>query len=255
MTEPETSAPQGFTRARTLLGAAAVAALIGTAPAALRVAATHAESLVAAWFALAALVLVPATIVQWLLRSAKPTLRALLAPAPEARMFALVLTTVITFAATAIQAAFLRRTTHHAGLAGMTYAVAAAFTLVAAFVVSMRLATAFARRSSALLQWAQRVAVIALALLIVLAASRVVRGSLGPEWGSMVVDAAMICAASLALGHAAFEENRQLAWIAPPLIAAVLLIGWRTWSTHGLLPDILRSHAPLFALLFAPLSA
>jgi hypothetical protein len=243
MDAPVDDRPIGLTL-RTLFGAAAFAALLGTAPAALRIGAAHAVSTVGAWVALACLVLGPSVLVQWMLRSAQPTMRALLAPALLARKLALVLAFTAILLMTAVFGAFLRRTTHHAGLAGTTFAIASALVASLAFAFALRLASTIAARAPKLLRWLYRATLLVAAILVALAASRVVR-----EWGSVIADVGMLGAFSLLFGHHGFAEHRALAAIAPPLVVAIVLLGARVWWMSHVLPAALADHAPLYAAL------
>jgi len=241
-------------RAGSLLGAGTVAAALASAPSALRVA-SGSHGAAVAWIALAACLTVPASIAVALLRSAREGVRSF-----AGQDMSLVAWSVITWVLASLLAltalgALLRATTHHHGLAGVTFAVVGlAFVFAAGLVV--RRVGAIARDSDPFARAAiLGASVVALVVALLLVALRVARAADDPTLTASTGDAFVdVLAFAIAVGLFSRPELARASWLARagiPLALGVVALGLALLARDPSLAAGIRAHAPLLSPLAA----
>ncbi|HEY2510907.1 MAG TPA: hypothetical protein VGI39_08630 [Polyangiaceae bacterium] len=241
--------PSLFARVGSLLGVAALVALVSTVPAVTRVG--PATGWLAAWLGLASCSLVPALLALAVLRGAREGTRAFPEHDPPMILWAASVWAMTVFLLLTGLGALLRATTHHHGLAGVTFAVGAVVVAAGVALVVRRL-TAIARGME---PW-NRAALLAVLLVVLFGALavvgiRVARSSSAVPLPSptLVVDALAFFIAVVALSRTAFQRVPGLATIGIPLAAGVLLVGGALLSSNPELAQTIRTEAPQFAPL------
>lgn len=251
--EPETPAPHETPASRLqrlggVVGAATLASLAAALPGAVRATAAG-EGWLASWALLAGAWMVPALVLVPLFRAARSSVRALGGDGGRERIAAAAAWLGAVTIALAQLGAFLRKTTHHHALAGVTFALGAV-------VVAIVLALFAARAASwATDQRARGRGSLGLAVLVVIACLealvvvRLVPASLGAGARAVAVDGAVfILAATLATARR-LEDRRALALLGPPLGIACLVVVARAN------PAAWADHAPLVGALARGISA
>jgi hypothetical protein len=253
-TPPPFPQPSLAFRAGSLLGAGTFAALASVFPSALRVA-SFVPSGLGPWLALAACATVPATIAVAVLRSAREGARAFAGDDASLAAWSVGAWALSTFLALTGLGAALRATTHHHGLAGVTFAfVGLGFASFLALIV--RRVAAMARSADpfgrAALLGASIVALGAASLLVAVRAARAA-GDLGlPLWaGDALVDALAFAIASGFLSRMSVTRTTWIARIGIPLALGVVGLGLALLSKDAPLVDAIRAHVPWVQLLLA----
>ncbi len=213
------------------VGLGALAALGAVLPAAIRVGPAVPDDVgtVRVWMALATAGLVPAVLAVVVLRGARVGLRSFAGPGMGLRVFGIGIWLASMLVMLSLFGRMLRATTHHHGLAGVTFAIGALFVavgsgLVCARIVAMaREAPDFARRGLMLMLGGAA----ALALLFI--GVRFVRGA-GADAASYgaagtVVDVLAFALAALLASSRALAARRVLAILGPPVAVAVVALG------------------------------
>jgi hypothetical protein len=235
----------------TALGLAAAAAVGCALPAALRVSdAAGNLPMFRAWIAIAAAALGPMLVAVVVLRAARDGLRAFSGPGAEARLFAGALWLAAVTVGLAFLGSELRATTHHHGLAGVTFAFLA---------LAWALATAAAcARIETILQSGPRGMRRALATILGLGAllalswttarfSRATSAGQGPSAAAAtVVDLLSFTLAALLTTHRSNLARRWLALVGPPVAVLVAAMGLATLRDPRLC-DAIEATAPAFA--------
>jgi hypothetical protein len=233
-----------------LLGAGTLAAMAGVFPGALRVAAAV-PSGPGAWIALAACAAVPAILAVAVLRSAREGARAFAGDDASLAAWSVGAWALATFLGLTVAGAGLRATTHHHGLAGVTFAfVGLAIAVFVALVV--RRIAAIARAldpfGRAALLGASIVALCAASLLVATRAARAAGGAedLGlPLWaGDALVDALAFAIATGFLSRPAMTRAIWLARAGFPLALGVVGLGLALLSKDAALVEAIRTHVP-----------
>jgi hypothetical protein len=230
-----------------------LASVVATMPAAVRIAPAIARSSGAAsvWLGLLALAFFPVSIATVTLRHALAALRLFDSRAFTTALLAIVVWVLVTFVSLAGLGALLRATTHHHGLAGVTFACVGLVvaTLVApfAFRFVMRFRSAHAPVGWAVLSAGALGAGVTLSYFAhVLARS--------PSAAATSIDVVAFVFAA-AFGAGAFPyRSRPLAPLAlagPPLAAIVLVAGFAALRTGGSLRAAITEDAPAFAAVMA----
>ncbi len=236
-----------MTRLGTLLGAASLAALAASVPAAGRVArdADGRFGVTGTWLALAAAAAVPMILAVAVLRGARRGAASFGGDGATPRALGLAIWLLATTLALLVFGAALRATTHHHALAGATFAalgVAAALGLGAASSRLVAIVSAFS-------PLAQRAALglVAAALLAALLALSFKVGRIAPAAVSLLVDVLAAFIAAGLLSGPALARSRVLAALGPPLAVALLVLGLGVLRTTPKLPAATRTRAPLLA--------
>ena len=221
VSRPTPAPPVGsrVTRFGRAVGAALVASVLCTGPAAHRIG--QATDAGGAWPALVAVTLLPMVVAVLTLRQARVGLRAFAGSGAERRSFSLVLWSAGFLFATVALGAILRDKTHHHALAGATFALGSA-------AVGVALVPACRRLSSVLAGWTEerrtvRLVLMGLALLLGALAAVFVLSRLLPAGGpfsraasASVIDVLAFAMAALLASRPEFSERRVLALFGPP---------------------------------------
>lgn len=254
---PETPPAPLLARVGSLLGAASLATLLGAIPAAVRVAHVRpGDSPLEAWIALAACAMAPIVALVAFGRSAREGARSIAGGEAPLVLWGVATWAMTTFLALAAFGALLRATTHHHGLAGVTFAfgglaIGASLALVTRRLMQMaRGADPWGR--AALLGGV--IAALLVAILVVIV--RVAHAAGGEELLSdTLVDALAFVIAAAALSRQAFARVTWLAILGPPLAIGLLVLGWALLARDPALVEAIRVSAPLFARIAAIASA
>jgi hypothetical protein len=145
----------------------------------------------------------------------------------------------------------LRATTHHHGLAGVTFAIGGLVIALALALVSRRLrqlalATSLLGRSALV---SSSTAVLACTVFVVL--FRVARGGAAERAPSAIVDGLACVIAVSALSRQTFARVTWLAVAGVPLSLGLAALGWALVQREPALLEAIRAHAPLFAPMAA----
>jgi hypothetical protein len=244
---PPSPQPSLAIRAGSLLGAGTLAAMAGVFPCALRVAAAV-PSGPGAWIALAACATVPAILAIAILRGAREGARAFAGDDASLAAWSVGAWALATFLALTVAGAGLRATTHHHGLAGVTFAfVGLAIAVFVALVV--RRIAAIARAldpfGRAALLGASIVALCAASLLVAMRAAGSAEDLGLPPWaGDALVDALAFAIAAGFLSRPAMTKATWLARAGFPLALGVVGLGLALLSKDAALVEAIRTHAP-----------
>ena len=237
----------------TAVGVAAAAALACALPAAMRVAtALGAEGTGRAWTGLAASALVPMVATVVILRGAREGLRAFGGPGAELRAYGAVLWAAWLLVTLTFFGSILRATTHHHGLAGVTFAFGALMAAVGLALASARMVVLL--RDAA--PETRKIAAIGLVLVTVLALGWVGVRFLNaarhdPASAAAAGTIVDILAFALAAGFAArrtLASRRTLAVVGPPVAVAIAALGISALRDSPLRATI-DERAPAFAAL------
>jgi len=248
--------PSLVARFGSAVGMAAAAALVCVLPAALRVSADLAgvsgTQTIRVWLALAAVTLGPMLAAILVLRGAKEGFRAFLGPRALLRAFGVGLWLLSLFVALTLLGSFLRATTHHHALAGVTYAFGALFLAVGLGLVSARVVAILGGLSPAAqsifvgaLSGFAAVALAAMSMRFMHAASHDAASS---SAASAVVDRIAFVIAALLGSRRVFVAQRALVLAGPPIALFVAAVGFSILSDAAL-RDIIGERAPAFAPL------
>jgi hypothetical protein len=242
-------APPFAQRAGSLLGAATLAAVVASLPAAFR--AAPACGFVSAWLAIAACALVPAVVAVAILRGARDGLHAFAGPGAGVAAAGVALWALLSFAALVAWGALLRATTHHHALAGVTFAMGAvALGLAIALAVRRLVAIAQAagpraRAAYVGVVFGGLVAAFAMGAVRLAASSR--DPLLSAHDSALLVDALAFAIAAAFLSRGAFVRASWLARAGMPLALGTLLVGLAVLLQSPVVASSVREHAPLFA--------
>ncbi len=256
-TVPPESAPPPpplTVRAGSLLGAGTVAAALASAPSALRVA-SESHGAAVAWIAIAACLTLPASIAIALLRSAREGVRSFAGQDMALAGWSVASWAITSFLALTALGALLRATTHHHGLAGVTFAMVGLAVVFGLGLVVRRVA-AIARDSDpftrAAVLGASLVALIVALLVVALRVARASDGAtLNAATGDMFVD---VLAFAIAVGIFSRPELARASWLARagiPLALGVVALGLALLARDPSLAAGIRAHAPLLSPLAA----
>jgi hypothetical protein len=219
-----------------LVGLAAVAALLASFPAMIRVSAALAggapAAQVRAWAALGAAAIGPMALTIVVLRGARQGLRSFGEPQAPLRIFGLGLWLAMLFITLALFGGALRATTHHRALAGVTFGCGALVLALGWGLVCVRLVemlrgmTERARQMAMLLLGGAALAAIAV---LVLRFLRAVSGDASSsEAAATVVDVLAFVLTALLASQDWSPVRRPLALVGPPLAVFLAALGIRT---------------------------
>ncbi len=235
----------------TAVGVAAVAAMAGALPAALRVGAGLGQDGTGrVWTGLAAASLVPMVGTVVVLRGAREGLRAFGGTGADLRAYGVALWAASLLAALALLGGMLRATTHHHALAGVTFAfgaigAAVGLALLCARVVAiLREAPASVRHGIALALGVCLFAVLGgIGELFHHAASK--EPASAPAAG-MIVDVLAFSLAALFAARRSLTGRRAVALVGPPVAVAIAALGFSALGDASLRTAI-DDRAPAFA--------
>lgn len=217
-----------------LVGRAAAAALVCTLPAMIRVSSAlggHAPP-VRAWAALGATALFPMGIAVVVLRGAREGLQAFREPGTQLRAFGLALWLAIQLVTLALFGGFLRATTHHHALAGVTFAcgalaVSVGWALVCArIVVILRSFSEQGRRLSMRSAGGAVLALIGYLGLRLLSASS--KDPSSAAAAATVIDVLAFAGVALLASREWRVAHRSLALVGPPVAVFLAALGITT---------------------------
>jgi hypothetical protein len=237
----------------TAVGLAAAAAMAGALPAALRVGAGLGQDGTGrVWTGLAAASLVPMVGAVVVLRGAREGLRAFGGTGAELRAYGVALWASTLLVGLALLGGFLRATTHHHALAGVTFAFGAVGAAALLALVCVRV-VAILRQASATVR-----GVVALALAMCVFAAL---GGIGMRFlhaasqepasapaAGMVVDVLAFSLAALFAARRSLAARRALAVVGPPVAVAIAALGFSALGDPSLRAAI-DERAPAFAVV------
>jgi hypothetical protein len=234
-------------RAGSVLSAGAIAAVLASAPAALRMA-SESQGAAVAWIGLAACLTVPASLAVLLLRGARAGMRAFASDDPALTAWCLACWAIASLLVLTVLGAVLRATTHHHGLAGVTFALVG-LVVLGAIAIALRRVAAIARASE---PFARAAALGASLLLVALRVAKASEGAMLPgDSGALLVDG---LAFLIAVGLCSRPELARVAWLAHagiPLALGVVALGAALLTRDPALGAGIRTHAPLLSPLAA----
>ncbi len=214
-------------RLGTTVGVAFVAALVGTAPAALRVArALPGVGVFTAWSMVGAGALVPAIVLVTLFRGARRGARSFMLEHARQHGTTLFLSVALGLPFVVVFGALLRAKTHHHALAGVTFSIVTLLVWLALAALAARLSRVLATRG----QLPARVGfVLAFAAFLGAFAWAGLRASQAssPVAGAFLDTLALLLACGFG-SRPGFLDTRALAALGPPLAAALLALGLTT---------------------------
>jgi hypothetical protein len=236
-----------------IIGAGVVAASLASIPAALRVApAVPSEGLVDVWLALVACALLPAIAGVAVLRAAREGLRAFGGPGASARALGFVVWATATFGAMAVLGALLRATTHHHGLAGVTFAIFALAAAIALALVVRRFVTMADGAGPGVRSLLAGIAVGVIGVTLALTGVGLARAApskspLPPSTGALFVDLLALAIATGFLSRATFARGHVLALLGLPFAAGMFTLGLSFLHRSAILATAIAESAPAFA--------
>lgn len=216
-----------FLRFGTVVGVAFVVAVIGTAPAALRLAKDLPDAgLFSSWSILAAAAFIPSMVLVALFRAARRGARSFLtdrALVHGIKLFtfgAMAPPFVVTFGA------ILRAKTHHHALAGVTFAIVVAVGFLAFFAFATRFSALFESRGARLTKLGFGITFVAFLVSVAWVGLKASRAG-GPAAGAFLDVLALLLASGLG-SRRGFADARVLAFVGPPLAAVLVAFGVST---------------------------
>jgi choline-sulfatase len=237
-----------------LLGAATIAALLGAVPATVRVAHDGGGPL-RAWIGVSASALVPMIVLVGFARSAREGARSITGDEAPLVTWAIGAWAIATFLALAAFGAVLRATTHHHGLAGVTFAMGG-LVVGGAMALVVRRLTQMARDAD---PWGRTGLVVcvmgALVCALLTVVIRVARSGGAEVPPATLVDVIAFVVAGYALSRQAFARIGWLSVSGIPLAVGVLALGWSLLSREPPLVEAIRAHAPLLGAMATRIAA
>jgi hypothetical protein len=235
----------------TLAGVGTVAAMACALPAALRVSSAlgGAESTAHVWLALAAAILLPMMVAVTVLRRAQEGWRAFGGPGAAPFVYGVSIWLVLLVVGLAVVGRFLRATTHHHALAGVTFALVGLGLAVGIAALCARMVSALKAVSPpqrrALALSISALAGLALAWLALGCARASAHDpASAAQVGIVVDDLAFMLAAAFATRHA-LVVRRILALVGPPSAVIILAVGLPALRATPL-REVVVERAPVF---------
>jgi len=188
-------------------------------------------------------------------RSAREGARSIAGEEAPLVTWAIATWAIATFLALSSYGALLRATTHHHGLAGVTFAIGGLGIGALLALVVRRLAQ-MARDAD---PWGRTGLVVcimgALVCALFIVVVRVARSGGAEVPPVLLVDGLAFLTAAAALSHQAFARVAWLTVSGFPLALGVLALGWALLSREPALLDAIRAHAPLFTWVAVHIAA
>jgi choline-sulfatase len=249
---PEDAPPEVplLVRIGSLAGTGTLAALLGAVPAATRVGPV-AGGILSAWIALGASAILPLIAVVAFAQAAREGAKSVAGGDAPLVTWAAATWAMTTFLALAAWGALLRATTHHHGLAGVTFALGG-LAIAAVLALLVRRMMQMARAAE---PW-WRAALVASVVLVLVGALFAVLIRVVRAGGTEVPPAAVIdlLAFTIAAGALSRQTFARVTWLAVsgfPIALGVLGLGWALLTREPSLLDAIRAHAPLLAPMAA----
>lgn len=232
-------------RLGTVVGGAAVAAIAASLPAAIRMGdGGSIGRAIVNWIALSALAIPMAIVAVAMFRRGRDGLRLLAGERAIVLAAGVLWGCVLEAAFLSIFGALLRAKTHHHGLAGVTFAIAALGSGVVVALLSVRGARMLAGLAPAAQRLGLSFAAVAAFLIVMLVAIRTSRAE-GLHTAAGLVDVLAITVASAIASARVFAGVRPLALAGVPVAALFLLIGLVALHGDADLQNRLIENAPL----------
>jgi hypothetical protein len=221
--EHEEQRASTFTLAATAVGCGLGASMLSALPALLRTQAGERSGLFTTWLALSAVALLPSLALVLMFRAVRAEFARALAER-TLRVGTLCLTLATTTALNVLFGVFLRKTTHHVGLAGTTFGVFTVAALLFSYLVARRIREYAAPRSETVQRVYSVFGVLSLCFMVALCFLRLGRAAPVAQ-ASAMLDAFILLALSFLLSQDTLKGFRPLRWVGPPLAFATLAIG------------------------------
>ncbi len=228
----------------TAVGLGFAAALVGTAPAALRLTSTT-SALLPAWSVLVAATLVPCIALVALFRGTRVGARGFMGGAALEHGASLFFFSSVLPLWLAAFGSLLRAKTHHHALAGVTYGIVTLVLVVLVAAVSARLSRIAASRGELASRVTFFVAFAAFLGSVAILGLRASRAG-EPAWTTFLDTTALLLASGFA-SRKSFAELRPLALVGPPAAAAALALGVVTARGETELRAQVHAHAAVYA--------
>lgn len=239
------AATSPVTRVGTVVGAGVVAALLASLPAELRVGSGGSVGrALQQWLALSALLLPVAVLLVAVFRRARVGLRLIAGDRAPLVFAATLWWAILELAVLAVFGAVLRAKTHHHGLAGVTFAVAALASGVVLALLTVRGASMVARLPPSAHRVALVVAAASAVLAVVLIGFRTSRAE-GMHTAAALLDTIVLVAAAAVGSTRAATRSKPFALVGVPLAVAIALFGVATVRAQANLSELLAAAAPL----------
>jgi hypothetical protein len=236
----------------TALACGLAVSLAAAGPAILRArSAGLSHGLLQSWMMIAAIGLIPATILVCAFRSLR-TDKVLTSAEGPLRIGSWCLTLSLTMSLNVLLGAALRKSAHHMGLAGATYAVTGAVFFLFSMLAARRLRKYFARASESAQKNYALACAVALSITVALCFLRISRAEGLPlTYGAGLMDAVVLLTLAFVAAQAKLRTARILTLIGPPFAALTLGIGLWTLrpALTGAADSAALNHAPLHAYL------
>ena len=241
------------------VGVAALAALLSSAPGALRMGATGEVDGTRAWLVLAGLAIAPMLLLVPVARLARDGLRGFLGPGSLERVTAAVVFSCTWLWTLSVVGALLRAKTHHRALGGATFALLAVVSFVLLATTSRRLGVIVAAVRERRPTLGTAIGASAAGLSLVLLALRIARAApqLPPLHRATLVDGIAFALALAFVARRSFDDRRTLSRIGPPIAVCLIAVSMHALVTSVSAVDAMQHAAPVHFLLltgFAHLS-
>lgn len=248
---PRDEDPAGpwITRFGTVVGAGALAAILGSVPALLRLGSeSSAGLLLQSWLMLAAVLTPIGVLLALVFRRARVGLRLVAGERVTLLAASVLWWSVIEFAFLSVLGAVLRAKTHHHGLAGATFALLALVSGVGVALLVARFARTLASRSTSLHRVVLWTGLLSAFFSLAAVASRAGSATELPT-GKMLVDVLAVAITAAMASSPLFARARGFAIVGVPVAAGVLFFGLSLLRIEPDLRDAFAAKAPLHGCL------
>jgi hypothetical protein len=250
--QDDDGATSAVTKVGSAVGSGVIAAVVASLPATMRLG--DAGSMVRAgtgWMALAALATPLAVLVVSILRRARAGAQLVAGDRVEVVASGVLAWITLQLLANSALAAFLRKHTHHHGLAGVTFAIGALFCGIGLALLVSRVMNKLALIPSPGMHRAALVVTGSMAFLVVVTAG--VRTAPAEELHTAagLVDAFALAIACGIASSRVFARQRPLAIAGVPTATIVLVLGLASLHGNATLRDALAKSAPIHGMLLS----
>lgn len=251
--EPESNGASTVARAGSMAAGGALAALLASIPAALRIGSGEsAGRALAAWLVLSAVLAPLAVGAVVVLARARAGLRIVAGGRAQLLAISLVWWSVAMFALLSLFGALLRKTTHHHALAGVTFAVFAAASGALVAALMLRAVTILARRGSDAHRVGVGLAGGGVLVALILFGLRV-SGGADIHAGATIVDVLAIAIASIIASSRALAQARPAALAGIPAAVLLVVVGLAALRSDEPLRGAVGESAPVHAFVLGRL--
>lgn len=245
LSEDDPGAP--LTRVGTVVGGGVCAAIVASVPASIRIGDGGSSSrALDQWLALAALALPVGILCVGVLRRARAGLRVLAGDRATVLVACTVWWAVLQVGVLSVLGAILRAKTHHHGLAGVTFAMAALVTGLLSALLAVRGGHLLARAPETAQRAVLYAAAAAAFLVVMLVGVRTARAE-GLHTAAALVDVLAIVVSAAIASAKPFTRARALAYVGVPVAAIVLVAGLATLRSQPPLQASITENAPVHA--------